>query len=135
MTELDFGPEARARWVPPAEELRRLGHAVVDLLVEHLAGDDAARAFKPYPNERARAMLAEPLPEHGEDADAVLARLAADVLPYPFGNGHPRFAGWVNGPPVPLARARGGARRRHEPERGRRQPRAPPTSSTRCCTG
>ena len=48
-------------------------------------------------------MLAEPLPEHGEDADAVLARLAADVLPYPFGNGHPRFAGWVNGPPVPLA--------------------------------
>ena len=103
MTELDFGPEARARWVPQAEELRRLGHAVVDLLVEHLAGDDAARAFRPYPNERARAMLAEPLPEHGEDADAVLARVAADVLPYPFGNGHPRFAGWVNGPPVPLA--------------------------------
>ena len=40
MSELDFGPEARTRWTPPADELRRLGHAVVELLVDHLAGDD-----------------------------------------------------------------------------------------------
>ena len=74
MTELDFGPEARARWMPPADELRRLGHEVVELLVEHLAGDDERRAFRPYPNDRARALLDEPLPESGEDAAAVLAQ-------------------------------------------------------------
>lgn len=48
-------------------------------------------------------MLEEPLPEHGEPADAVLDRVVAEVLPFPFGNGHPRFAGWVNGPPVALS--------------------------------
>jgi aromatic-L-amino-acid/L-tryptophan decarboxylase len=84
------------------EELRRLGHRVVDLLVEHLAGDDSARAWKPFPAERARRMLAEPLPEHGEPADAILDRFAAEVMPYPFGNGHPGFWGWVNGPPVEI---------------------------------
>jgi aromatic-L-amino-acid/L-tryptophan decarboxylase len=102
MSELDWGPEARARWMPPADELRRLGHEVVELLVEHLAGDDERRAFRPFPNALARALLDEPLPEHGEDADAVLDRVARDVVPYPFGNGHPRFLGWVNGPPVVL---------------------------------
>jgi aromatic-L-amino-acid/L-tryptophan decarboxylase len=84
------------------EELRRLGHRMVDLLVEHLAADDAARAWKPFPNDRARRMLDEPLPEHGEPADAILDRFAAELLPYAFGNGHPGFWGWVNGPPAEI---------------------------------
>jgi len=48
-------------------------------------------------------MLAEPLPEHGMPADEILQRFAAEVMPYPFGNGHPRFAGWINGPPVVIS--------------------------------
>ena len=34
--------------------------------------------------------------------DALLAEFAAQIAPYPFGNGHPRFAAWVNSPPHPL---------------------------------
>jgi glutamate/tyrosine decarboxylase-like PLP-dependent enzyme len=48
-------------------------------------------------------MLDESLPEAGSDADAILDRFAREILPHPFGNGHPRFFGWVNGPPVVLS--------------------------------
>ena len=48
-------------------------------------------------------MLDEPLPEHGMAADEILERFAAEVLPYPFGNGHPRLAGWINGQPVVIS--------------------------------
>ena len=40
------------------------------------------------------------VPEEGCGADAVLDRFAREVEPYPFGNGHPRFHGWVNSPPA-----------------------------------
>ena len=36
----------------------------------------------------------------GSDADAILDRFASEVGAFPFGNGHPRFFGWVNSPPV-----------------------------------
>jgi glutamate/tyrosine decarboxylase-like PLP-dependent enzyme len=38
----------------------------------------------------------------GQEADDILATFARDIEPYPFGNGHPRFYGWVNSPPVVL---------------------------------
>ena len=36
----------------------------------------------------------------GASADAVLAEFRDTIEPYPFGNGHPRFWGWVNSPPA-----------------------------------
>jgi aromatic-L-amino-acid/L-tryptophan decarboxylase len=92
--------EERWEWTP--QEIRRVGHRVVDLIADHLSGLPDEPVFRPFPNERARTMLDEPLPERGADADAVLDRFAAEILPHPFGNGHPRFFGWVNGPPVVL---------------------------------
>ena len=41
-------------------------------------------------------------PSRASPAGAVLAEFAAHVAPYPFGNGHPGFAAWVNSPPHPL---------------------------------
>jgi aromatic-L-amino-acid/L-tryptophan decarboxylase len=87
-------------WTPA--EIRRIGHRVVDLIADHLTELPDEPVFRPFPNDRARAMLDEPLPERGADADAILDRFAREVLPHPFGNGHPRFFGWVNGPPVVL---------------------------------
>lgn len=95
------GPDERWEWTP--EEIRRVGHRVVDLIADHLTELPDEPVFRPFPNDRARAMLDEPLPDTGSDADAILDRFAREILPHPFGNGHPRFFGWVNGPPVVLS--------------------------------
>ena len=94
---------AGADWEWDAAELRRHGHRVVDLLVEHLTTLPDRPVFRPYPRDLAEARLAAPLPEQGRPADELLEEIAATVLPWPLGNGHPRWAGWVNGPPSPVA--------------------------------
>ena len=43
----------------------------------------------------------QPLPARGRPVAELLADIEAHVLPYPMGNGHPRFFGWVNSPPEP----------------------------------
>lgn len=101
-------PDGAAGPAPPpfewtAEEIRRIGRRVADLIAEHLSGLPAAPVFRPVPAAVADAMVATPAPERGEPADRVLDRFAAEIAPYPFGNGHPRFYGWVNPPPAPIA--------------------------------
>jgi len=98
--ELEFAPGDAARWTWSAADVRQLGHVVVDLIAEHLTHIADQPVFRPFPNDRAQAMLTEVLPEQGRDVEAIIQRFAEDVMPYPLGNGHPRFAGWVNGPPV-----------------------------------
>ncbi|MFN2563394.1 MAG: aspartate aminotransferase family protein [Gemmatimonadaceae bacterium] len=83
-----------------SDEIRRVGYRVVDLIAEHLTRLPDGPVFRPVPGELADALLAELAPARGESADAVLDRFARDVAPYPFGNGHPRFYGWVNSPPA-----------------------------------
>ena len=85
-----------------AEELRRIGYRAVDLAVEHLASMRERPVFTAYPPALAEAMAEAPVPVEGQSADGVLDDFARDVAPYPFGNGHPRFYGWVNSPPTPL---------------------------------
>ena len=84
----------------PAEEIRRVGHRVADLIADYLTELPSGEVFRPVPPALAEAMLAEPLPRRGERADAILDRFAATIAPYGFGNGHPRFYGWVNSPPA-----------------------------------
>ncbi|HEV7656200.1 MAG TPA: aminotransferase class V-fold PLP-dependent enzyme [Mycobacteriales bacterium] len=92
-TDWDWGPE----------ELRAHGHRMVDLLVEHLSTLPEQPVFRPYPRALAQERLSAPLPELGRPAGELFDELAGTVLPWPFGNGHPRWAGWVNGPPSPVA--------------------------------
>src|SRR5207245_54040 len=50
-----------------------------------------------------RARLAEPLPLEPTSPEAVYEQFKRDVLPYPTGNVHPRFWGWVIGTGTPFA--------------------------------
>jgi len=97
---LEFSPGTRARWEWSAEEIRRVGHRVVDLIAEHLTTLPDRPVFRPYPRAEADAMLEAPMPTGGADSTAILDEFAAAIAPYPFGNGHPRFYGWVNSPPT-----------------------------------
>jgi aromatic-L-amino-acid/L-tryptophan decarboxylase len=90
---------------PPAidaEEFRRLGHELVDVIAEYLASIRERPVFASMqPAERA-TLLQEALGEAGRAPEAVLERFRTAVLPHAMGNGHPRFFGWVNSPPAPM---------------------------------
>lgn len=97
------GPAAgRAEFAWSADEVRRVGYRVADMIADYLAGLPSRPVFAPVPAALADAILSTPLPESGESATAVLERFLETVAPYPFGNGHPRFFGWVNSPPAVL---------------------------------
>jgi glutamate/tyrosine decarboxylase-like PLP-dependent enzyme len=74
----------------------------VDLAADHLAGVRDRPVFRPMSPEARRALLEQPLPQDGAPPEALVRRFADMILPYPMGNGHPRFFGWVNSPPAPV---------------------------------
>src|SRR5438876_7262646 len=87
-------------WEWSAEEIRRFGYEVVDEITEQLMRLPTTPVFRPFPPDLAERYLNEPLPTEGAPPDEILAAFKEDIAPYPFGNGHPRFYGWVNSPPA-----------------------------------
>ena len=83
-----------------ADEIRRVGRLVVDLIADHLTSLPERPAFKPVPEALAQEMAATPAPADPVPPDEILRRFADTIEPYPFGNGHPRFWGWINSPPA-----------------------------------
>jgi glutamate/tyrosine decarboxylase-like PLP-dependent enzyme len=82
------------------DEIRRVGYQVVDLIADHLAGIRDRPVFQPVPEDLAQQFLSTPAPVDGAAADVILREFRETIDPYPFGNGHPRFWGWVNSPPA-----------------------------------
>ncbi len=83
------------------EEFRALAHRMVDDTVDFLAGLREQPAWRPMP-EAVRRSFDEPLPWSGEGAEAAYEQFVERVRPYPNGNLHPRFWGWVQGNGTPL---------------------------------
>jgi glutamate/tyrosine decarboxylase-like PLP-dependent enzyme len=83
-----------------ADQIRRVGHQAVDLLAEYLTALPNGPVFRPVPRNLAAELLAAPAPRGAESPDEILADFRRKISPYPFGNGHPRFWGWVNSPPA-----------------------------------
>ncbi len=100
------GADPRAAGRPafgwPAAEIRRVSHQVADLVADYLISLPDGPVYQPPPRDVVEAMRRAAWAAPGETADVLLADFAAHVAPYPFGNGHPRFAAWVNSPPHPL---------------------------------
>ena len=82
------------------DEFRRHGHAVVDLLAGYLDHLPHNPPWTPVPPDRRRSLAGQQLPASGQPFEEVLRFMADEVLPYPFGNGHPRFFAWGNSPPA-----------------------------------
>ncbi|MDB5073074.1 MAG: cytochrome ubiquinol oxidase subunit [Candidatus Eremiobacteraeota bacterium] len=78
------------------DRFRRLLHEAVDGVVDDLAGVRDQPAWRPVP-DTVKAALREPLPRGGEPLETTLARFDELIRPYPTGNRHPRFFGWVHG--------------------------------------
>ena len=84
------------------DEFRALAHRMVDDTIAHLSSLHEQPAWREMPGE-VRASFREPLPMSGSGADEAYRAFAERVRPYPNGNLHPRFWGWVQGTGTPLA--------------------------------
>lgn len=83
------------------DSLRRLGHQMLNDMFDHLSRLGEQPAWQPMPQE-VRDSLSEPLPLEPQGAESVYQEFLQNVLPYPNGNLHPRFYGWVQGNGTPL---------------------------------
>ncbi len=83
------------------DAMRALGHRMVDDMMGFLEQVRDRPAWQPVPDS-AKAALARPIPRAPEGAEQAYADFLTHVLPYPLGNIHPRFWGWVIGTGTPL---------------------------------
>jgi len=81
------------------EEIQRIGYQVVDLIAEHLTQLPDEPVFRPVPLDLQKEFQSAPAPVTGASPHEILREFHDTIAPFPFGNGHPRFWGWVNSPP------------------------------------
>lgn len=82
------------------EEMRRLGHAMVDRVVERWAELRDARVSGVAGRDETEERLREPLPEKGRPADEVLDDFWEDVEPLAGKIDHPRFFAFIPSSPT-----------------------------------
>ena len=95
--EETFDPRTPEEWAA----FRELAHRMVDDMLTHLTQLRDGPVWREMP-PAIRAALVEPVPHTGIGAEATYADFVQNVLPYPNGNLHPRFFGWVKGNGTPL---------------------------------
>jgi glutamate/tyrosine decarboxylase-like PLP-dependent enzyme len=83
-----------------SDTMRRLGHRVADLVVEHIATLREQPAQRSLDRAAAQDLISRPPPERGSDFDELLAFLQERVLPYHAREPHPHFMGYIPSSPT-----------------------------------
>lgn len=73
-----------------------LGHRMVDDMVDYLKSVRERPAWK-HASDEVKAHFKTPVPQEPQLAEEVYEEFLENILPYPIGNIHPRFWGWVFG--------------------------------------
>lgn len=81
--------------------MRELGHQMVDEMMTYMETLRERPVWQPIPAE-VKAELKRPAPPQPQGAAQAYAEFRDQILPYPLGNIHPRFWGWVIGTGTPL---------------------------------
>ncbi|HEX9149010.1 MAG TPA: amino acid decarboxylase, partial [Thermoanaerobaculia bacterium] len=84
----------------PPHEVRRLGYLAADAVAEHRKRLTSRPVFGKV--GRDASLFREPLPQEGLPFEEVLAFVREHVMPFPFGNSHPRFFGFINATADPV---------------------------------
>ncbi len=90
----------KPRFDLPPDELRRLGGLAADAVAAHREGLLDRPVFGKV--GKGASLFDEPLPEEGRPFEEVLAFVREHVLPFPMGNSHPRFYGFINATADPV---------------------------------
>jgi aromatic-L-amino-acid decarboxylase len=83
------------------EELRQLGHQMVDDMLNWQQTLRDRPVWQPV-TDQVKTHLQQTLPLEPQSLNEVYKDFLADVLPFPNGNQHPRFWGWVHGTGTPF---------------------------------
>jgi glutamate/tyrosine decarboxylase-like PLP-dependent enzyme len=74
---------------------------MIDLVADHLENVAAGPVYRPMSVPERSRLADQALPAGGLAPDEMMRRIADWVMPFPMGNGHPRFFAWVNSAPHP----------------------------------
>ena len=84
----------------PPDEVRRLGRLAAEAVASHRERLIERPVFGKVGADA--KLFDEPLPEEGRPAEELIAFVREHVLPFPMGNSHPRFFGFINATADPL---------------------------------
>ena len=82
------------------EEIRRLGYLAADAVAEHREKLESRPVFGKV--GAGASLFEEPVPEQGMPVEDVLDFAREHILPFPMGNSHPRFYGFINATADPV---------------------------------
>ncbi len=82
---------------------RALAHRMLDDSIDYLRNVRSRPAWRPMPADVRHALSSEPVPRTGLGDARAYDDFVSLVRPYPNGNIHPRFWGWVMGTGTPQA--------------------------------
>jgi aromatic-L-amino-acid decarboxylase len=78
------------------EAMRKLGHKMLDDMLDYMKTVRERPVWQHVP-ERIKAHFRSPVPQHPQSPEEIYNEFVENVLPYPMGNIHPRFWGWILG--------------------------------------
>jgi len=81
------------------DELRHAGRLAADVTADYLGGVGDRPVWQPVTEADRDWLTRQDLPSAGRPLSDLVHDIRTRVLPYPMGNGHPRFFGWVNSAP------------------------------------
>ena len=86
----------------PPDEFRRLGHALVDRIAEHIETLPDRPVTAGDAPSRIRELIGQgSLANGGADAESVLNDATEVLLEHSLFNAHPKFWGYITGSPAP----------------------------------
>ena len=78
------------------ESMRKLGHKMLDDMMDYMKTVRERPVWQHVP-ERVKAHFSSPVPQQPQPPEEIYKEFVEKVLPYPMGNIHPRFWGWILG--------------------------------------
>jgi aromatic-L-amino-acid decarboxylase len=78
------------------EAMRKLGHKMLDGMLDYVKTIRERPVWKHLP-EQVKAYFRSPVPCDPQPPEEIYEEFVEKVLPYPMGNIHPRFWGWILG--------------------------------------
>jgi len=77
-------------------EMRALGHRIIDEMMDYIQSIPERPGWQHAPSE-IKDFFSSPPPRQPQSPEDVYEDFYRNILPYPMGNNHPRFWGWIAG--------------------------------------